>query len=91
MAIRETAAAISAFVFKFAQLEDDGAAMAIDGQTKSQAIVAAEHLRILSEARSKGGKANKKFASDKERYAFHNARRRAARARTKADKLKITD
>lgn len=28
------------------------------------------------EARSKGGKAFKKFNSDKERYAYHNAKRK---------------
>lgn len=76
---RETAAKIAAFVFKFSQIEDDGEPAFIDGQTKSQAINAAQHLKMLADARSKGGKAYKKFASDKERYDFHNAKRKAER------------
>ncbi len=36
----------------------------------------AYQMHEIQNARSKGGKANKKFASDKERYAFHNAKRR---------------
>lgn len=86
MRSRETAAKIAAFVLKFSQIEDDGESGILDGQTKSQAIAAAQHLKIIGEARSKGGKANKKFASDKERYAFHNAKRKKKR---KADKEEI--
>lgn len=56
MSKRETAAKIAAFVLKFTQLEDDGESIILDGHTKSQAIAAAEHLKIISEARSKGGK-----------------------------------
>ncbi len=43
----------------------------------------AYQMREIQNARSKGGKANKKFASDKERYAFHNARRREKKLESK--------
>ncbi len=39
----------------------------------------AYQMREIQNARSKGGKANRKFASDKERYDFHNARRKTER------------
>ncbi len=42
----------------------------------------AYQMREIQNARSKGGKANKKFASNKERYAFHNAKRRGKKEST---------